>query len=74
MRIVRFKKAIWLCEVRKQTLMLPEPRTEKEEKFRRVKQRLIFESNISLKEENWEGDGNTESVFSLQSKQNVNTI
>ena len=68
MRIVGFKKAIWLYEVRKQTVMLPEPRTEKEEKFRRVKKRLIFESNISLKEENWEGGGNTESVL-FSSKQ-----
>lgn len=46
LRIVGFKRAIWLYEVRKQTLMLPETRTERAEKFRRVKQRMMFEANI----------------------------
>lgn len=36
---------------------------------------MKFESNISLKEKNWEGNGNREEhVFPLQSKQKVNTI
>lgn len=30
---------------------------------------MIFESNISLKEENWEGNGNTERSMLFSSKQ-----
>lgn len=69
LRTVEFKTATWLYEVRKQALMFPETRTERAEKFRMVKWRMIFELNFSLKEENWEGNGNTERSVFFSSKQ-----
>lgn len=74
LRAVEFKKAIWLYEMRKQALTFPETRTKRAEKIRRIKWRMIFESNFSLKEENWEGNGNTERSVFFSSKQTKKLI
>jgi len=47
-------------------------KNSKSRKILEAKWRMIFESNISLKEDNWEGNGNTERSVVYSSKQTKN--